>query len=421
MNCPFCRQYFGKKSLAVEHIEKMHGDRLEADGLDASQELYLMTHPSLHGKCMCGCSTPTEWNYKTGKPYKVSPDPKCRERIYQIAQARSVNATGHDQHTLMHDAERQKKMLSNRRITGQYKFADGNTVEYTGKLEMAFLQFCDKVLDLPSYAIQGAPETFTYHDPKTDTDRMYIPDYYLPDYNLIVEIKDGGTKTNGNKAFIEETKYKVALKDAAMKAQNKYNYIRISGNNFGPFLEALYQIVHEREPDEKKRKALVVITEAACMDAADSTEAVTVVNEEIDPDKVHLIVGYIEGTHLPKYVAISDSILGSYWYISVYETQMLLKVTPEDAIFRDGGYRIFKCIANKEAISNVFKIIVTQCENVKTEREDFYKQWDIIDILGSYNIMFDDMLGNSNNKLHRSDWIMTEQYFMEPTSEGDDE
>lgn len=414
MNCPFCRQYFSKKSLAVAHIEKMHADRLEADGLDASQELYLMTHPSLHGKCMCGCNTPTEWNYRTGKPYKVSPDPKCRERIYQIAQARSMNATGHDQHTLMHDAERQKKMLHNRKITSQYTFPDGGQIDYTGRLELAFLQFCDKVLELPSYAIQGPPETFTYHDPKDNEDHMYIPDFYLPDYNLIVEIKDGGKKPNGNQKFIEETKYKVALKDAVMKAQNKYNYIRISGNNFGPFLEALYQIVHEQEPDEKKRKALVVITETACLEDMESVDMAPK-TEQINLDNLLLIIGYIDGTHLPAYVAITDSLVGITWYVSDYSDQTITKRTCNDPIFKTGGYRIFKCIANRETVSNVFSIIVSQAES-----NEAYKQWDIIDIFGSYNIDFDDMLGNANNNQHRSDWIMTEQFFMTATEEGDD-
>lgn len=415
MNCPYCRQYFPKKALAVAHLEKMHADQLETEGLDPSQKLYLMTHTSLHGKCMCGCDTPTEWNYRTGKPYKVSPDPKCRERIYQIAQARSVKATGHDQHTLMNDVERQTKMLHNRKITSQYKFPDGGIIDYTGKLELAFLQFCDKVLELPSYAIQCSPETFTYHDPKDDKDHMYIPDYYLPDYNLIVEIKDGGNKPNGNKAFIEETKYKVALKDAVMKAQTKYNYIRISGNNFGPFLEVLYQIVHEQEPDEKKRKNLVVITEAACLEDMENVDVSTMQDEVINPDNVQLIVGYVNGTHLPAYVAITDSVRGLSWYVSDYETQTITKRSHDDPIFQSGGYRIFKCISNKEEISSVFKIIVSQAEG-----NEIYEQWDIIDILGSYNISFDDMLGNANNTQHRSDWIMTEQYFMSAVPEGDD-
>ena len=199
-----------------------------------------------------------------------------------------------------------------------------------------------------------------------------------------------------------------------MKAQTKYNYIRISGNNFGPFLEVLYQIVHEQEPDEKKRKNLVVITETACledMEDVDTTQQV----EQINLDNLKLIIGYVQGTHLPAYAAITDSLVGITWYVSDYSNQTITKRDCNDPIFQEGGYRIFKCIANRETVSNVFSIIVSQAEGNET-----YKQWDIIDIFGSYNIDFDDMLGNSNNTQHRSDWIMTEQYFMSAVPEGDD-
>ena len=81
MNCPFCHRYFAKKQQAIEHINKVHGTQLEKDGMDACQELYYATHKTLHGKCQCGCGRDTEWNYKTGKPYKVSTNPECRKRL----------------------------------------------------------------------------------------------------------------------------------------------------------------------------------------------------------------------------------------------------------------------------------------------------------------------------------------------------
>ena len=57
-------------------------------------------------------------------------------------------------------------------------------------------------------------------------ERYYTPDYYLPDYNLLVEIKEGGDHPNTNPAYIRETKYKVALKDEAMRKQTKYSHKR---------------------------------------------------------------------------------------------------------------------------------------------------------------------------------------------------
>ena len=147
----------------------------------------------------------------------------------------------------------------------------------------------------------------------------------------------------------------------------------------------------------------------------ENVDVSTMQDEVINPDNVQLIVGYVNGTHLPAYVAITDSVRGFSWYVSDYETQTITKRNHDDPIFQSGGYRIFKCISNKEEISSVFKIIVSQAEG-----NEIYEQWDIIDILGSYNISFDDMLGNSNNTQHRSDWIMTEQYFMSAVPEGDD-
>ena len=84
----------------------------------------------------------------------------------------------------------------------------------------------------------------------------------------LVEIKDGGDHRNTNPAFLEETRYKVELKDEVMRKQTKYNYIRIGGTKYGPFLDTLYRIVHEGRDTEtpKTRNNLIVISEAACAD-----------------------------------------------------------------------------------------------------------------------------------------------------------
>ena len=87
-NCPFCAKYFRTKAETVKHIEKRHPEALDGE-LNAEQLLYQSTHGTIHGKCMCGCGRDTEWNYKTGKPYKLSPDPECKKRIAAIANARN--------------------------------------------------------------------------------------------------------------------------------------------------------------------------------------------------------------------------------------------------------------------------------------------------------------------------------------------
>ena len=406
-NCYYCRKYFAHKKDVVTHIEKVHSDELMRDGLDAAQAHYLSTHASLTDtKCQCGCGRSTEWNPKTGKPYKVSSDPHCRERLRKIAQANLMKARGVDQHTLMSDMNHQREMQKNRKIAGKYTFtSDGGAIEYMGQLELNWLKFCDTILDLPSRCIQDSPQNFTYYDPKTQTTRTYMPDFYLPDYNLIVEIKDGGNHPNGNPKFNEETKYKVALKDEAMKNQTDFNYIRISGTNYGPFLETLYQIVHEQNDDKKPRKNIVVITESACVDPIEQVDWNT--PEVIDVDRIRLIVGYIDGTNMPAYYAITDSRIGAYWYVTDIVNLKTFRATNDCEIFVSGGYRIYKYAGNKKDMQDCFTDIIRYAEVPENEKSFN----DIMAMMSPYGICFDDDHGNSNNLIHRSNFILIEEYF----------
>lgn len=285
MNCPFCHRYFAKKQQAIEHINKVHGTQLEKDGMDACQELYYATHKTLHGKCQCGCGRDTEWNYKTGKPYKVSTNPECRKRLRAQALVNHRKVYGVD--TLLNDMEHQKDMQRNRPTAGQYVFSDGGKVPYLSKLEEGFLRFCDQMMEFTSNMVQESPEIFTYADPKDKKRHQYIPDYYLPDYNLLIEIKDGGEHPNTNPAFIKETKYKVALKDDVMRKQKKYNYIKIVDGKYGPFMELLYQITRKDiETYQRPAGNFIVITEAAMVDPdeqVDLTQAVDFRNSKYYP------------------------------------------------------------------------------------------------------------------------------------------
>ena len=217
--CPYCGKYKQRRDEMFEHMNQYHGDELNKSGMDAAQALYNSTHGTIHGRCMV-CGNPTDWNESTGKPYKLCNNPNCRKQLKAQYNKNLMNARGIDQHTLMGNVEHQKAMMANRKIAGMYEFADGGKVEYVGSLEQAFLKFCDQTLELKSSQVLPAPESFEYYDTKDRVRRSYIPDYYLPDYNLIVEVKDAG---NGNPAFQEETRYKVDMKDAVMRKQTKYN------------------------------------------------------------------------------------------------------------------------------------------------------------------------------------------------------
>lgn len=360
--------------------------------MDAAQSLYFSTHGSLSSTCQCGCGKATEWNYKTGKPYKVSPDPTCRKRLYERAEKNMQAARHTSVHSLLNDMEHQKEMQAHRPTYGKYKFPDGGEVEYLSNPEKNFLQFCDVVMDFTSNMILPSPEVFTYHDPNAGVDRKYIPDYYLPDYNLIIEIKDGGKAENTNPAYIKETKYKVALKDDVMRKQTKYNYIRINGANYGPFVETLYQIVHVQAPDKKPHKTVIVVTESACIDI-DEMVALTAPEVPQPGTKYYLMVGKMPGTNLHTVTAISRSRIFANWYASDMVKQTLRYTNYQDPLIRTDNCEFYQYCGTDD-FGPAYSII----EQLATAESE---QWDILEILYTFGIFFDngrDIYNNLNRR-----------------------
>lgn len=404
MNCSYCKKYFRTKDAAIEHMNKCHASRLEQDGMDAAQSLYFSTHGCLTGKCMCGCGRDTDWNYKTGKPYKVSNDPSCRQRLRAKALNNHMNTYGVP--TLLNDMEHQKAMEKNRPTAGEYQFADGGRVGYLSRPEMALLKFLDTIMELTSNMVQESPEYFTYYDPKADRERTYIPDYYLPDYNLLIEVKDGGAHTNTNPAFIKETKYKVALKDEVMRKQTKYNFIKVVDNNFGPLVELMYRITHEAPVDEvkKTKKTLVVITENACTDI-DEQMNFTEVTENFT--SCYLVVGRKPNMSTPMLVGISESPECNKIYLSDFIDGRICEVRHNDKIFTGMIIDVYwyADLQNWPNMNAYMKMIMQLALS-----DDNSTVWDMMELLADEGIYYSDHLGFSNNDKQRMDFVHVARY-----------
>lgn len=398
MKCPFCHRNFQTKSIAIDHINKVHPAELEKTGMDAPQSLYFSTHNTLHGKCMCGCGKDTDWNYKTGKPYKVSNDPKCRERLSRKAEENLYRVHGMTKSTMMSDMEHQKEMMQHRPTAGKYKFADGGEVEYLSTLEHNFLKFCDVVMELNSKMIQDPPETITYFDSKANRERYYIPDYYLPDYNLLIEIKDGGKHPNTNPAFMEETKYKVRMKDDAMRAQSKYNYIKIVDKNYGPFLETLYKIVDLGRDDSPKKNAVIVITESAC--AVDPSIVLPTTDQKyhVNENQMYVVLTKIPKTDIITSMSVTGSIMGESTYF-VDDDKVLSITNPLNRKFIDEDVEIYRYIgedAHKtKCMSDINNLV----------GHDVTGDCIFEDVMTMNNIMYHFNSALTNNTSRRSDFI----------------
>ena len=380
-NCPSCRRYFAKKMDAIDHINRYHSAEADERGMTAAQWLYASTHNGdYHGKCMI-CGKPTDWSARTMKPYKLCSNPQCRAAV-KAQYDKNRDAKLHmSQSELMSNMDHQREMLSHRKISGRYKFRDGGEVEYVANLELRFLQFCDRILELRSIDILPSPDVFSYFDPKDGKDHSYIPDYYLPMYDLMVEVKD---KANGNPAFLEETRYKVALKDDAMRKQTKYHYIRISGSNYGPFMEMLFKITHGEDKNDPNRKNIIMISEAATI-----------------PTKQDVLFKTVYGTdNTLKLFAMSDT--HGTWYVSNYDEKTLTVDTADNVEFAGSMYRVFKYLGDQQDLASVISTIKANAINTSG------CEWDIMEILKTGNIRFNDLNGNGNNADRRSDFEMVD-------------
>ena len=391
-NCPFCRRYFRTNPLLYEHINREHSEALENSHMDAPQAVYYSIHKTLHGKCVCGCGRETDWNPKTGKPYRLSNDPSCKQRMRVIALENHRKIYGKD--TLLNDMDHQKEMQKHRPTAGEYQFSDGGTVSYLSSLEHAFLVFCDQVMEFTSNMIVDAPQVFLYYDPKTKTQRKYLPDFYLPDYNLIVEIKDGGKHPNGNPVFQKETKYKVAYKDDVMRKQTKYNYIKITDKDYTPFVELLYRIVRQTDSTKKNDKPFIVIDEAS----------VKLKNcaEEI-PQFVTSYLKLVDSTKLLLGYGIMSSIDGDYFYWYSTEEAKLYRYELEGLFFFQGELEFYS--VDPEKIQNCVDLIN------EIEAEGYVEKYvDLFTLMQDHDLYFtEDQVTNDNTK-GRMDFFRTKRF-----------
>lgn len=262
--CPSCNKKFKTLSGWGDHVDKMHpGTRPE--GYSTSRYFYYTVTGKTNGICRT-CKKPTDWNEASMKYNQYCSNPDCKKAYVKIAKQRMVGKYGKVH--LLDDPDVQKKMLSNRKISGKYRFDDGVLFEYTAKYERNFLEMLDTMLEWPSNDLMSpSPHIYyyNYENPKDDKKnwgkKFYIPDFYIPSLNLEIEIKQ---QTTTNQAFIDINRVKEALKDEVMKSNKNVNYLKINDNNFTEFFEYLMkskEIIPERK-DEIQNGELAVSTEA---------------------------------------------------------------------------------------------------------------------------------------------------------------
>lgn len=247
--CPFCKkEYLDKASLYI-HMEKCHKDEL--CGYPAAQvyfnfkNKYALTKG--FGKSIIS-GKPTKFNLTTER-YEKFANAQERQEYREQFRKRMIKKYGKD--TLLNDPNQQKKMLADRKISGEYIWPDGSKTVYTGTYEKTFLEFIDTVCSWESSSDIMAPAPITIEYVSDGETRFHIPDFYIQSINMLVNIKSS-TNMGYRLRDIDDEK----LEDRAIK-NTDYNYVKIYDNNFSDFVAAI-DYLRSLDDDEKPNRIYIV-------------------------------------------------------------------------------------------------------------------------------------------------------------------
>jgi len=238
--CLDCGQRFGTYDQLLIHAIKYHADLIGEE--DPDKYLYEKRNPGPKICVICK-KNPCEWDPKKKKYNRMCNNPECHKKARELFRKNMKKVYGTD--NLLNDPERQAAMLANRHISGKFTWPDNSEISYVGTYEEDFLKHCVS-LGLNSLDVIEAPPSkyIQYNDIFVNKLRYYIPDFYMPKYDLIIEIKD-------NSKFPIDSKAKAKMKEDAVVKQDKFNYIKIVGKDYTDF-DNLLETINEGSMTENK-------------------------------------------------------------------------------------------------------------------------------------------------------------------------
>lgn len=262
--CPYCEVRVPRKKLCF-HIQEEHPDMIPQNMTPLQVAFNAVNKKKEpYGHCIVCHTGITMWNEDKGRYERICSD-KCKKQYVQMCEERLQQRRGVTKQEMLSDPEFQNKMLAGRSISGTYKFTDGGKLGYVGSYEKNFLEFMDKVMHVKSSDIEAPGPTIQYTYQGKEhfwiTDCRYIP------YDLVFDIKDGGS--NPNTREMKEYREKQVAKEDAITKQGKYNYCRLTDNNFGQLLSIMLELkeslinFEHKTIDDNRFMPIVRINESA--------------------------------------------------------------------------------------------------------------------------------------------------------------
>ena len=217
---PLDGKKFSSKAMLFHHIEENYSHLLNED-ITPARLYFNLKYKKTEGKCVMS-GKPTLWNEKLQRYERFYSEVERTQYREQFKQ-RMVGKYGKVH--LLDSPEKQKEMLNSRSIGKDYIWYDKSITKVTGEYEYDFLYYLEHVYSFTSKMLTEPP-TIYYKD--KEVLRFYIPDFYVPDLNLIIEVK------GSNAHYQDRDEYKELLKKEATLKEG-FNYIQINDRIYTPF------------------------------------------------------------------------------------------------------------------------------------------------------------------------------------------
>lgn len=273
--CPFDGAVFNKVTELEEYVEKNYKDKIPKY-YKGDVVRFLFDLRNKPGRCQI-CGVKTEWDAKHKRYRQLCSVPESKDpwiitkyylkRVYSFFKNKGNTCDTvmrkiylenikrvHNTDNLMGDPEYHKMLLENRKITSVVKYR-GKDYTCVGSYEKVFVQKLDSS-DM-NISLQMPGPTINLEGVGNLT--FSIPDAYIPEYNLIIYIKDMGMNPSYEKNYIkacnvfkyvhENTDYKVIELNGLEEVNNCVNIINMAAKDKLPIEKAMPVYMEKYEPD----------------------------------------------------------------------------------------------------------------------------------------------------------------------------
>ena len=346
--CPFCNNRFIREDL-VNHIEDDHPYDIPADFTPFRYVFnYVNKKPlTYHGKCT-ECGGPTEWDENKGRYNRQCNSKACHDSYIKKFEANMMKTRGVTR--ISATASGQLKMLSNRKISGEYKFSNGEIKTYTGSYELKALEFMDKVMHIDPNDLMCPGPILEYS--LDNNTHIYITDFYYQPYNLIIEVKDGGD--NPNKRNMPDYRAKQIAKEKYIIKHTNYNYLRLTNNNLNQLLAVFANL--KMQMVENTGERVIHVNEATLTPIGEMMNALMSGKVVGLKDSEAYITNNLQNNVFSGGIAIMDGRLDSIFGIN--KEGVLVRLGEEESKSIIDNTKTFYKLGDRKEVSKKLKPVV---------------------------------------------------------------